>query len=65
MSDRLQQDYTPACFYCNGAHNSATNNDHGFQVVVNDTITPNPSWVVDSYAAVGRWLEGRHLLASE
>jgi len=33
--------------------------------VVNDTITPNPSWVVDSYAAVGRWLEGRHLLASE
>ncbi len=59
MSDRVRQDYTPACFYCNGADNSATNNDHGFQAVVNDTITPSPTWVIDSYAAVGRWFEGQ------
>jgi hypothetical protein len=59
MSDRVRQDYTPACFFCNGADNSATNDDHGLQVVVNDTLTPNPTWVIDSYVAVGRWYEAQ------
>lgn len=59
MTDRVRQDYTPACFFCNGADNSANNDDHAFQVVVNDTVTPNPNWVINSYVAVGRWFEGQ------
>ncbi len=59
MSDRVRQLDTPACFFCNGADNNANNSDHGFQVVVNDTITPNPHWVIDSYVAVGRWFESQ------
>lgn len=59
MSDRVRQDYTPACFFCNGADNNATNDDSGFQVVVNDTATPSPTWVIDSYIAYGRWKEGQ------
>jgi len=57
MSDRVRQNNTPACFFCNGGDNSATNDDRGFQVVVNDTFTPNPAWIVDSYVAVGHWHE--------
>ncbi|HEX6822358.1 MAG TPA: TonB-dependent receptor [Candidatus Sulfotelmatobacter sp.] len=57
MSDRVRQNYTPACFFCNGGDNNATNNDRGFQVVINDAYTPNPTWVVDTYVAVGHWHE--------
>jgi hypothetical protein len=57
MSDRVRQNYTPACYFCNGADESATNDDRGFQVVLNDTYTPSPSWVIDAYAAVGHWHE--------
>jgi Carboxypeptidase regulatory-like domain len=57
MSDRVRQNYTPACFFCNGGDNNATNDDRGFQVVVNDAYTPSPTWVVDSYLAVGHWHE--------
>jgi hypothetical protein len=57
MSDRVRQDYTPACFFCNGADNNATNNDRGFQVVINDAYTPSPTWVIDAYLAVGHWHE--------
>lgn len=59
MSDRVRENYTPACFFCNGADNGANNDDHGFQVVVNDTYTPNPTWVIDSYIAYSRWFEGQ------
>ena len=57
MSDRVRQDYTPACFFCNGGDNNATNNDRGFQVVIDDTYTPSPNWVVDASIAVGHWHE--------
>jgi len=57
MSDRVRQNYTPACFFCNGADNSATNDDRGFQVVLNDTYTPSPTWVVDAYVGIGHWHE--------
>jgi hypothetical protein len=59
MTDRVRQNDTPACFFCNGADESATNDDHGFQVVVNDTLTPNSSWVIDTYGAFTRWWEGQ------
>jgi hypothetical protein len=59
MSDRVRQNNTPACFFCNGADESANNDDNGFQVVVNDTITPSPTWVINSYIAVSRWHEAQ------
>jgi len=57
MSDRIRQNNTPACFFCNGADEGATNDDRGFQVVLNDTYTPSPTWVIDAYAAYGHWHE--------
>lgn len=59
MSDRVRQNNTPACFFCNGADESATNDDHGFQFVVNDTLTPGSTWVIDTYGAYTRWWEGQ------
>lgn len=59
MTDRVRQNNTPACFLCNGADESATNDDHGFQVVLNDTYTPSSSWVIDTYGAYTRWWEGQ------
>jgi hypothetical protein len=57
MSDRVRQNNTPACFFCNGADEGSTNDDRGFQVVLNDTYTPSPKWVIDAYAAYGHWHE--------
>ena len=59
MSDRVRQNNTPACFFCNGADQSANNDDNGFQVVLNDTLTPSPTWVIDSYVAFSRWHESQ------
>ncbi|HKW17196.1 MAG TPA: TonB-dependent receptor [Terriglobales bacterium] len=57
MSDRVRQNNTPACFFCNGADENATNDDRGFQVVINDTFTPSPTWVIDAYLGIGHWHE--------
>ncbi len=59
MSDRVRENDTPPCYFCNGADEAANNDDHGFQVVLNDTVTPGPNWVIDSYAAYTRWWEGQ------
>ncbi len=59
MTDRVRQNDTPACFLCNGADQAANNDDHGFQVVLNDTYTPSPTWVIDVYGAYTRWWEGQ------
>lgn len=59
MSDRVRQNYTPACFFCNGADNNATNDDYGYQIVVNDTVTPTPTWVIDTYVGGGYWHEAQ------
>lgn len=59
MSDRVRQIDNPPCFYCNGADTNSTNEDHGFQIVLNDTYTPSPTWVIDGYAAYGRWYEAQ------
>lgn len=59
MTDRVRQNDTPACFLCNGADQAASNDDHGFQVVLNDTWTPGPTWVIDAYGAYTRWWEGQ------
>ncbi|MGH9615267.1 MAG: TonB-dependent receptor domain-containing protein, partial [Acidobacteriaceae bacterium] len=59
MTDRVRQNDTPACFLCNGADESASNDDHGFQVVFNDTYTPGSTWVINAYGAYTRWWEGQ------
>jgi hypothetical protein len=59
MSDRVRQNNIPACFFCNGADTGSNNKDYGFQIVLNDTYTPSPTWVIDGYAAYGRWWEGQ------
>jgi hypothetical protein len=59
MSDRMRENNAPPCFFCNGADNEYGNEDRGFQVVINDTYTPNQTWVIDTYGAYSRWFEGQ------
>src|SRR3954471_23792720 len=59
MSDRVRQNNIPSCFFCNGADTNSNNEDYGYQIVLNDTYTPSPTWVIDGYAAYGRWWEGQ------
>ncbi len=56
-SDRFRQDQNYPCFFCNGADTGVNQNDTGFQVVVNDTVTPSPTWVIDTYLSYSRWKE--------
>ena len=62
VSDRVRQNNAPACVLCNGADNFANNEDHAFQIALNDTITPSSKWVIDTYAAYSRWWEGQTLV---
>lgn len=57
MTDRVRENQAPACFFCNGADTNYNNDDNGFQVVINDTITPSPTWVIDTYLGYSRWHE--------
>lgn len=59
MSDRPRQSQTQPCYFCNGADNNYDNHDSGFQVVVNDTFTPSPTWVINAYASYSRWHEAQ------
>ncbi len=60
MADRVRQTQTAPCFFCNGADNNAQNADNGFQVVINDTVTPSPTWVINSYIGYSRWHEAQN-----
>ncbi|HEY3707597.1 MAG TPA: carboxypeptidase-like regulatory domain-containing protein [Terracidiphilus sp.] len=59
VSHRVRQNQTPGCAFCNGADNIASNQDHGFQFAINDTVTPTPDWVINTYGAYSRWWEGQ------
>ncbi|MCL2659017.1 MAG: carboxypeptidase-like regulatory domain-containing protein, partial [Acidobacteriaceae bacterium] len=59
MSDRVREGDTPGCAFCTGADNISGNQDHGFQIVVSDTLTPSPTWVINTYGAYSRWFEGQ------
>lgn len=59
VSDRVRQNETPGCLFCNGADNNANNDDHAIQIALNDTITPTQNWVIDMYGAYSRWFEGQ------
>jgi hypothetical protein len=57
-SDRFRQDTTVPCFFCTGGDSGVNQTNNGFQVVLNDTITPSPTWVINSFASYSRWKEG-------
>ncbi len=59
MSDRVRENQTAACFFCNGADFNNGNADHAEQIVINDTVTPSPTWVIDSYIGYSRWHEAQ------
>ncbi len=59
VSDRVRENQTPACFFCNGADTGYGNDDNAVQAVVNDTITPSPTWVIDAYLGYSRWHEAQ------
>ena len=62
MSDRVRENQTPGCIFCNGADENSGNDDHAFQVAINDTITPTQNWVIDMYGAYSRWWEGQQVV---
>ncbi len=56
-SDRFRQDQLLPCFYCNGADTGVNQTNNGAQVVINDTVTPGPTWVINSFISYSRWKE--------
>jgi len=56
-SDRFRQDVSVPCFFCNGADTGVNQTNNGFQGVINDTITPSPTWVINSFFSYSRWKE--------
>jgi len=45
------------------ADTNSANDDTGFQVVINDTFTPSPTWVINSYIGYSRWHEAQNPVA--
>ena len=60
FSDRFRQSQILPCFFCNGADTGNNQYNNGFQGVLNDTVTPGPNWVINTYLAYSRWKE-QHL----
>ena len=56
-SDRFREATTVPCFFCTGGDSGINEDDNGFQVVLNDTITPSPTWVINSFVSYSRWHE--------
>jgi hypothetical protein len=56
-SDRFRQDSIVPCFFCTGGDSGVNEHDNGFQVVLNDTITPGPTWVINTFVSYSRWQE--------
>ncbi len=56
-SDRFRQDQNVPCFFCTGGDQGVNQANNGVQVVINDTVTPSPTWVIDTYISYSRWKE--------
>ncbi|MGA8028019.1 MAG: carboxypeptidase-like regulatory domain-containing protein, partial [Bryobacteraceae bacterium] len=56
-SDRFRQNQVYPCFFCNGADTGVNQYNNGFQVALNDTVTPSATWVINSYVSYSRWEE--------
>ncbi|HZU27531.1 MAG TPA: TonB-dependent receptor [Bryobacteraceae bacterium] len=62
FSDRFRQGSTNPCFYCNGADPGTNSLSKGWLAVLNDTITPSPTWVINSLVSYGFWQESSSLV---
>lgn len=56
-SDRFRQNQILPCLFCTAGDTGVNQANNGFQIVLNDTVTPNPSWVIDTYISYSRWKE--------
>ncbi|HZU24342.1 MAG TPA: TonB-dependent receptor [Bryobacteraceae bacterium] len=56
-SQRFRQDQNYPCFFCNGADTNNNQQNVGYQGVLNDTITPSPTWVINAFVSYSRWQE--------
>ena len=56
-SDRFRQNQTNPCFFCTGGDSGVNEHDTGYQFVLNDTVTPSPTWVINTFIGYGRWQE--------
>lgn len=57
VSDRVRQSQNVPCFFCNGGDFEDNQANTGVQAVINDTITPGPNWVINSFVSYSRWRE--------
>ncbi len=62
FSDRFRQGNTSPCFFCNGADSNTNGNNQGWLAVLNDTLTPSPTWVINSFVSYGYWREAYQLV---
>lgn len=62
FSDRFRQGSTSPCYFCNGADSNDNFLSEGWLAVLNDTITPGPTWVINSFVSYGYWREGQQLV---
>lgn len=56
-SQRARQRSSPPCFYCNGADVEISDNNPGWHLTLNNTITPSSKWVVSVMVGASRWIE--------
>jgi hypothetical protein len=62
FTDRFRQGTTNPCFYCNGTDSLDNWKSSGWLAAVNDTITPSPTWVINTLISYGYWLESQQLV---
>ena len=62
FSDRFRQGNSNPCFFCNGADSSINYVSSGWLAVLNDTVTPSPTWVINSFISYGYWREGQDVV---
>lgn len=58
-TQRIREDETPACYYCNGADEAGPYINPGYQVVWSNTFTPSPNWAITALVSTGRWSENQ------
>jgi hypothetical protein len=56
-TQRIRENQSPPCFYCDGADESGPYINPGYQVVWSNTITPSPNWAITALISSGRWSE--------
>lgn len=56
-SQRVRQTNRQPCFYCNGADTEHSQTNPGWHLTLDNTFTPNPTWVVSVLLGASRWNE--------